>query len=99
VAVDDESAADVADLIMELKAQTDRGEFGTIQQMLEKFQSPLPRSPHQVRCITHLNIPFLTLIRLLIFVRSLNPLRRLLERRGRFGLLLNMFCFISRSLW
>ncbi|CAP80644.1 Pc12g10170 [Penicillium rubens Wisconsin 54-1255] len=38
VAVDDESAADVADLIMELKAQTDRGEFGTIQQMLEKFQ-------------------------------------------------------------
>ncbi|KXG48235.1 Pre-rRNA-processing protein TSR2 [Penicillium griseofulvum] len=38
VAVDDESAADVADMIMELKAQTDRGEFGTIQQMLEKFQ-------------------------------------------------------------
>ncbi|KGO76165.1 Pre-rRNA-processing protein TSR2 [Penicillium italicum] len=38
VAVDDESAADIADLIMELKAQTDRGEFGTIQQMLEKFQ-------------------------------------------------------------
>lgn len=38
VAVDDESAADVADMIMELKSQTDRGEFGTIQQMLEKFQ-------------------------------------------------------------
>ncbi|CDM34638.1 hypothetical protein DTO013E5_6566 [Penicillium roqueforti] len=37
VAVDDESAADVADMIMELKTQTDRGEFGTIQQMLEKF--------------------------------------------------------------
>lgn len=38
VAVDDESAADVADLIMELKGQTDRGEFGIVQQMLEKFQ-------------------------------------------------------------
>lgn len=38
VAVDDESAADVADMIMELKTQTDRGEFGTIQQMLENFQ-------------------------------------------------------------
>ncbi|KAJ5773260.1 Pre-rRNA-processing protein TSR2 [Penicillium paradoxum] len=38
VAVDDESAADVADLIMELKTQTDRGEFSIVQQMLEKFQ-------------------------------------------------------------
>ncbi|KAJ5467334.1 Pre-rRNA-processing protein TSR2 [Penicillium sp. IBT 31633x] len=38
VAVDDESAADVADLIMELKGQTDRGEFSVVQQMLEKFQ-------------------------------------------------------------
>jgi pre-rRNA-processing protein TSR2 len=38
VAVDDESAADLADLIMEIKTQTDRGEFGTVQQMWEKYQ-------------------------------------------------------------
>ncbi|CAG8268356.1 unnamed protein product [Penicillium salamii] len=38
VAVDDESAADAADLIMELKGQTDRGEFGTVQEMWEKYQ-------------------------------------------------------------
>ncbi|CAG7939545.1 unnamed protein product [Penicillium salamii] len=38
VAVDDESAADAADLIMELKGQTDRGEFGAVQEMWEKYQ-------------------------------------------------------------
>jgi len=38
VAVDDESAADAADLIMELKAQTDRGEFSVVQEMLETYQ-------------------------------------------------------------
>ncbi|CAG8191750.1 unnamed protein product [Penicillium salamii] len=38
VAVDDESAADAADLIMELKGQTDRGEFGTVQEMWGKYQ-------------------------------------------------------------
>lgn len=38
VAVDDESAADAADMIMELKAQTDRGEFGIVQEMWEKYQ-------------------------------------------------------------
>jgi pre-rRNA-processing protein TSR2 len=38
VAVDDESAADAADMIMELKAQTDRGEFSIVQEMLETYQ-------------------------------------------------------------
>lgn len=38
VAVDDESAADAADLIMELKAQTDKGQFDTVQQMWEVYQ-------------------------------------------------------------
>jgi pre-rRNA-processing protein TSR2 len=38
VAVDDESAADAADMIMELKAQTDHGEFSIIQEMLETYQ-------------------------------------------------------------
>ncbi|KAJ5129626.1 Pre-rRNA-processing protein TSR2 [Penicillium bovifimosum] len=44
VAVDDESAADLADLIMEIKTQTDRGEFGTVQQMWEKYQKKSERS-------------------------------------------------------
>ncbi|PYH91950.1 pre-rRNA processing protein, partial [Aspergillus ellipticus CBS 707.79] len=38
VAVDDESAGQVADQIMEIKAQTDRGEFGAIQEMWETWQ-------------------------------------------------------------
>ncbi|PYH46562.1 pre-rRNA processing protein [Aspergillus saccharolyticus JOP 1030-1] len=38
VDVDDESAAAVADQIMELKAQTERGEYATIQQMWEVYQ-------------------------------------------------------------
>ncbi|PWY70976.1 hypothetical protein BO70DRAFT_382173 [Aspergillus heteromorphus CBS 117.55] len=38
VAVDDESAGQVADLIMEMKGQTERGEFGVIQGMWETWQ-------------------------------------------------------------
>lgn len=38
VAVDDESAADAADMIMEFKVQTDRGEFSMVQEMWETYQ-------------------------------------------------------------
>ncbi|KAJ5727358.1 Pre-rRNA-processing protein TSR2 [Penicillium malachiteum] len=38
VVVDDESAGNVADLIMELKDQTVRGEFGAIQEMWHVWQ-------------------------------------------------------------
>ncbi|KAJ5583294.1 hypothetical protein N7535_001914 [Penicillium sp. DV-2018c] len=38
VAVDDGSAGELADLIMEIKTQTDRGEFGTVKEMWVKYQ-------------------------------------------------------------
>jgi pre-rRNA-processing protein TSR2 len=38
VAVDDESAADAADMIMELKAQTERGEYSIVKEMWDSHQ-------------------------------------------------------------